>query len=62
MGVVMLDLVILALVGMIPFIAALGLWFVLLIAGRSRAAKLATFACVLIALIGILDLRLMRPH
>jgi NADH:ubiquinone oxidoreductase subunit 2 (subunit N) len=62
MAVIMLDVVVLALIGMIPFIAALGLWFVLLVAGRSRAAKLVTFVCLLFAIAGIVDLRLMRPR
>jgi hypothetical protein len=62
MAVMMLDIVVLALLGMIPVITALGLWLVLLVAGRSRAAKLATFVCLLFALVGILDLRFMRPR
>jgi hypothetical protein len=62
LALMILDVLVLGLVGIIPFIAALGLWLLLLMAGRSRAAKLATFVCLLIALVGILDLRLMRPH
>jgi hypothetical protein len=62
MVVMMLDIVILALVGMIPLIAALGLWLLLLVAGRSRVAKLATFVCLLFAIAGIVDLRFMGPH
>ena len=62
MVVMMLDIVILALVGMIPLIAALGLWLLLLVAGRSRAAKSATFVCLLFAIAGIVDLRFMGPH
>ncbi|MGB6480538.1 MAG: hypothetical protein WBF15_15695 [Candidatus Sulfotelmatobacter sp.] len=62
LAVMMLNIVVLGLVGLIPFIAALGLWLLLLMAGRSRAAKLATFVCLLIALAGIVDLRIMGPH
>ncbi len=59
---IMLDAIVLALVGVIPLIAALGLWLLLLFVGRSRAAKLATFVCLLLAIVGFLDLRLMGPH
>lgn len=62
MAVMMLDIVMLRLLGVLPSIAALGLWLVLLIAGRSRTAKLATLVCLLFAIAGILDLRLMRPR
>lgn len=61
LAVMVLDILILGLVGNIPSIAALGLWLLLVMAGRSRTAKLTTFVCLLVALAGILDLRFMRP-
>lgn len=62
LALMMLDVVVLGLVGIIPFIVALGLWLLLLMAGRSRAAKLTTFVCLLFAIAGIVDLRFMGPH
>jgi hypothetical protein len=58
-AVVILDVVVLGLLGILPFIAALGLWLVLLIAGRSRTAKFFTFLCLLFAIGGLLIVRSM---
>lgn len=57
-----LDLIILNLVGIIPFLAACGLWLVLLVAGRSRGAKSVTFICLLFAIAGIAAVRSMGPQ
>jgi hypothetical protein len=62
LAVMMLDLVILGLLGILPFLAALGLWLVLLVAGRNRAAKFVTFICLLFAVGGIVVVRSMAPH
>jgi hypothetical protein len=62
LALMMLDVLVLGLVGIIPLIVAFGLWLLLVMAGSSRAARFATFACLLFALAGVLDLRFMRPH